>query len=272
MVVTLVAAARRPLQAGASTRYIAEQGLRRHRRRSSRSPARSIDDGGRVHRAEHERLPRDRRRPSEFGDRRVPACSIVAEKFQTGFDQPLLHTMYVDKTLDRAQRRADALPAQPHPPGQDRHVRPRLPQRRRGHPGGVRALLRGAPSPTPTDPNLLYDTRRDLDDFDVLRADEVEAGVHALLAVTRRRADHGAVYAAARPGASSGSRRSTRRSRTRSATRSTRFVARLLVPLADRVRSPTRKLERDYLYCRALASLLPGAARASGSTSAPRSS
>ena len=24
---------------------------------------------------------------------------IVAEKFQTGFDQPLLHTMYVDKTL-----------------------------------------------------------------------------------------------------------------------------------------------------------------------------
>ena len=24
---------------------------------------------------------------------------IVAEKFQTGFDQPLLHTMYVDKVL-----------------------------------------------------------------------------------------------------------------------------------------------------------------------------
>ena len=24
---------------------------------------------------------------------------IVAEKFQTGFDQPLLHTMYVDKKL-----------------------------------------------------------------------------------------------------------------------------------------------------------------------------
>ena len=24
---------------------------------------------------------------------------IVAEKFQTGFDQPLLHTMYVDKIL-----------------------------------------------------------------------------------------------------------------------------------------------------------------------------
>ena len=28
---------------------------------------------------------------------------IVAEKYQTGFDQPLLHTMYVDKTLDGLQ-------------------------------------------------------------------------------------------------------------------------------------------------------------------------
>lgn len=25
---------------------------------------------------------------------------IVAEKYQTGFDEPLLHTMYVDKPLD----------------------------------------------------------------------------------------------------------------------------------------------------------------------------
>ena len=28
---------------------------------------------------------------------------IVAEKYQTGFDQPLLHTMYVDKRLDGIQ-------------------------------------------------------------------------------------------------------------------------------------------------------------------------
>jgi type I restriction enzyme, R subunit len=28
---------------------------------------------------------------------------IVAEKYQTGFDQPLLHTMYVDKRLDGVQ-------------------------------------------------------------------------------------------------------------------------------------------------------------------------
>ena len=28
---------------------------------------------------------------------------IVAEKYQTGFDQPLLHTIYVDKRLDGVQ-------------------------------------------------------------------------------------------------------------------------------------------------------------------------
>lgn len=27
-------------------------------------------------------------------------CLIVAEKYQTGFDEPLLHTMFVDKKLD----------------------------------------------------------------------------------------------------------------------------------------------------------------------------
>ena len=41
---------------------------------------------------------------------------IVAEKFQTGFDQPLLHTMYVDKVLTGLARRPDPLSAQPDPP------------------------------------------------------------------------------------------------------------------------------------------------------------
>ena len=35
----------------------------------------------------------------KFKTRRVPVL-IVAEKYQTGFDQPLLHTMYVDKKLE----------------------------------------------------------------------------------------------------------------------------------------------------------------------------
>ena len=47
-----------------------------------------------------------------FGEKRTARASsspdeyqvlIVAEKYQTGFDQPLLHTMYVDKKLDGLQ-------------------------------------------------------------------------------------------------------------------------------------------------------------------------
>ena len=68
----LVAPARRPLQAGAST-ATSRQGLRRHRARSSRSPARSTTTAIDVHRAEDERLPRDRRPPTQFDSDRVPA-------------------------------------------------------------------------------------------------------------------------------------------------------------------------------------------------------
>jgi hypothetical protein len=50
----------------------------------------------------------------------------------------------------------------------------------------------------PTDANLLYDAHRALWDFGVLREDEVEAGVQALLVVTET-SGHGAVYAALDP-------------------------------------------------------------------------
>jgi type I restriction enzyme R subunit len=40
--------------------------------------------------------------PEKFATEEFPIL-IVAEKYQTGFDQPLLHTMYVDKRLDGVQ-------------------------------------------------------------------------------------------------------------------------------------------------------------------------
>src|SRR5581483_5467897 len=49
-----------------------------------------------------------------------------------------------------------------------------------------------------TDPNLAWNAHRAVWDFDVLREDEVEAGVAALLSVTET-AGHGAVHAALDP-------------------------------------------------------------------------
>src|SRR5260370_26417134 len=105
---------------------------------------------------------------------------IVAEKFQTGFDQPLLHTMYVDKvlvglaavqTLSRLNRI--------HPLKESTFVL----DFRNDTEDIVEAFeqFHGCTVAPPTDPNILWDTRRRLDDFDVLRPDEVEAAMPALL-------------------------------------------------------------------------------------------
>ena len=71
---------------------------------------------------------------------------LVANKFQTGFDQPLLSAMYVDKKLSGCDRGADPVPAQPHPPHRERgtetqDLHHRLRQQTRGHPGRVRTVF-----------------------------------------------------------------------------------------------------------------------------------
>src|SRR5262249_11946767 len=122
---------------------------------------------------------------------------IVAEKFQTGFDQPLLHTMYVDKVLTGLAAVQT------------------LSRLNRTHPAKVDTFALDSRNETddivkpfepyyaqtvapPTAPTLLYDTRRRLDDFDVLRVDEIEAAV-ALLVTTGDTKDHGRVYAVLDP-------------------------------------------------------------------------
>jgi type I restriction enzyme R subunit len=101
---------------------------------------------------------------------------VVAEKFQTGFDQPLLHTMYVDKVLTGLAAVQT------------------LSRLNRNHPGKSETFVLdfanegeeiqrafepyyGRTVALPTDPNQLWDARYRLDEYDVLRPDEVAAGV-----------------------------------------------------------------------------------------------
>src|SRR5439155_15750183 len=115
-------------------------------------------------------------------DTREYQVLIVAEKFQTGFDAPLLHTMYVDKvlvglaavqTLSRLNRI--------HPLKKSTFVL----DFRNETDVIVEAFeqFHGCTVAPPTDPNILWDTRRRLDDFDVLRPEEVAAAMPALLGV-----------------------------------------------------------------------------------------
>ena len=62
---------------------------------------------------------------------------ICADKFQTGYDEPLLHTMYVDKTPLGDQGGPDPVAAQPGASEEARRLRARLPERHGHHHRGL---------------------------------------------------------------------------------------------------------------------------------------
>lgn len=175
---------------------------------------------------------------------------IVAEKFQTGFDQPLLHTMYVDKplvglaavqTLSRLNRI--------HPLKQNTFVL----DFRNETEDIVEAFeqFHGRTVAPPTDPNILWDTRRRLDDFDVMRPEEVEAAMESLLdsgGTDEQRS--AAAYAVIGP-AKERFEALEDEQRTEFRDVLTRFV-RTYAFVSQIADVSDSALERDYVFCRAL--------------------
>ncbi len=177
---------------------------------------------------------------------------VVAEKFQTGFDQPLLHTMFVDKVLTglnavQTLSRLNRI----HPMKTDTFV---LDFR-----NDAEAIARffepyyGRTVAPPTEPNLLWDTRRRLDDYDVLRAEEIEPAVATLLTTGDAKAS-GLVYALLDP-AVERFRALDEDDRLGFKDDLDKFV-RTYSFLSQIVSFGDTKLERDYVYLRALASRL----------------
>jgi type I restriction enzyme R subunit len=179
---------------------------------------------------------------------------IVAEKFQTGFDQPLLHTMYVDKvltglnavqTLSRLNRIA--------PGKEDTFVldfRNEVDEIQEAFKPWFETTIA-----TPTDPNLLYDTNRAVRAFDVFRDEEIERVVAALTAAGGS-PSHGAVYADLDP-AVDRFKLLGEDDQVEFRDALTRFVN-VYGFLSQVVAFTDPALERDWLYCRALDACLPG--------------
>lgn len=105
---------------------------------------------------------------------------IVADKYQTGFDQPLLHTMYVDKRLDGVKAVQT------------------LSRLNRTHPGKTDTFVLDFANDTatiqeafrpyftvttaaPTDPNVLYTLQRRILDANIIDPDEMTRAVAAIL-------------------------------------------------------------------------------------------
>lgn len=177
---------------------------------------------------------------------------VVAEKFQTGFDQPLLHTMYVDKPLSglatvQTLSRLNRI----HPLKTDTFVL----DFRNEHEDIQKAFepYYGKTIAPPTDPNVLWDTRQRLDGFDVLRADEIEATVALIVTLADAR-DHGKVYALLDPTLER-FKALDEENRLGFKDALDKFV-RTYGFMAQIVTFGETKLERDYIFCRALATYL----------------
>ena len=174
---------------------------------------------------------------------------VVAEKFQTGFDQPKLAAMYVDKTLTglaavQTLSRLNRI----HPDKSATFVMDFVNDAEEI--GDAFAVYHGKTVAPPTDPNLLFDTRRDLDNFGVLDIGEMARAAALLL----EEGSHAQIDAALQPAVD---RFNGLEDEDQDAFRDGlgRFVRvygflSLVVPF----RNPD--LERDYLYCRALARLV----------------
>ena len=182
---------------------------------------------------------------------------VVAEKFQTGFDQPKLVAMYVDKTLTglaavQTLSRLNRI----HPDKHGTFVMDFV-----NDSDDIRdafAVYHGRTVAPPTDPNLLFDTRDALHDFGILDPAEMQAAAGLLLGGGD---DHAPIHAALQPAAE---RFNALGEEDQAAFRDAlaRFV-RVYGFLAQIVPFANVDLERDYIYCRALAMLIrdqkPGA-------------
>jgi len=176
---------------------------------------------------------------------------VVAEKYQTGFDQPKLYAMYVDKTLTglAAVQTLSRL-NRTHPDKTGTFVL----DFRISHddiqesfaPWFVRTH---AP---PTDPHMLYDTHAELGPFDVLRGEEIKTMVGLLLADPEK--NHQRIHSVMQPAVDRfHALDAERQGEFRDVL--TRFT-RIYSFLSQVVSFTDVKLERDYLFCRRLAQLV----------------
>lgn len=100
---------------------------------------------------------------------------IVAEKYQTGFDEPLLHTMFVDKKLNNVKAVQTLSRLNRTTRGKEDtfvldFVNTQEEIKKAFQPYYEATVLEGE-----TDPNIIYNLKRQLDDFHIYQESEVEA-------------------------------------------------------------------------------------------------
>ena len=174
---------------------------------------------------------------------------VVAEKFQTGFNQPKLVAMYVDKTLTglNAVQTLSRL-NRTHPDKDGTFVLDFVNDSEDIQ--DAFAIYHGKTVAPPTDPNLLFDTRDELNNYSILDPGEMQQAAGLMLGD----GTHEQIHAAMQP-AVERFKNLDEEDQDMFRDALTRFV-RVYGFLAQIVKFTNVDLERDYIYCRALASLI----------------
>ena len=174
---------------------------------------------------------------------------VVAEKYQTGFDQPKLYAMYVDKVLTGLAAVQT------------------LSRLNRTHPDKTATFIldfrneaediRTAFAPwyvqtvaPPTDPHLLYDTHQELGRYGILHPEEAETVERLLL--TEAAINHARIHGSLAPAIDRFRHDLDTDEQDSFRDALNRFI-RIYSFLSQVVSFGDTKLERDYLFCRALA-------------------
>jgi type I restriction enzyme, R subunit len=126
---------------------------------------------------------------------------LVAEKYQTGFDQPLLHTMYVDKRLAGIQAvQSLSRLNRTHPVKEDTFILDFVNDREEIH-EAFKSYYEGAEMGEEVDPARMYQIKVELDASGIYLSEEVERFCNVYFKPKQRQsaADHQAMNAALDP-------------------------------------------------------------------------
>lgn len=143
---------------------------------------------------------REKELPEKFDSSEYQVL-LVAEKYQTGFDQPLLHTMYVDKRLSgiQAVQRLSRL-NRTHPLKEDTFVLDFVNDRAEIQ-ESFKQYYEGAEMGADVDPSLMYALKGELDASGIYLAEEVDRFCDIYFKPKQRQsfADHQTMNAALDP-------------------------------------------------------------------------
>ncbi|PZO22080.1 MAG: restriction endonuclease subunit R [Leptolyngbya foveolarum] len=135
-----------------------------------------------------------------FGEKELPEkfetreyqLLIVADKYQTGFDQPLLHTMYVDKKLSGVRAVQTLSRLNRICPGKEETFVLDFANEEQEIIDAFQPYYERTVLESTTDPNRLYDLKNQLDSFQIIWQSEIDAFAKVFFKPTERitRRDH----------------------------------------------------------------------------------